>query len=155
MKKITCLLVLVCFLITLSTSAFARDDRYERHPHPGIWGPARSSVSVWQDGNEFRLKTTNFRFQHVFTGTIKTNGRFYNIDDRNLERGDFVRVDRDRNTISFRLTGRGVDEISFKAKGGNKVTFNLYKDGREMNPNEIFIGKKGSNPRDNKFTLRY
>lgn len=147
MKKFPCLMVLVCFLITLSTSAFAWDGRHHNSE--------RSSVSVWQDDNEFHLKTTNLRFQHVFTGTINTDGRFYDIEDLNLEHGDFVRVDRERNTIHFRLTGRGVDEISFKARRGEKVEFNLYKDGHQMDTDEIFIGKNGHHPRDNKFTLRY
>lgn len=154
MKRITCLLVLVCFLITLSPSAFAWNDRSEQRPHP-VWGTDLSRVSVWHDDNDFRLKTTTYRFKHVFTGTINTDGRFYDIEDRELEHGDYVRVDRDRNTIRFRLTGRGIDEISFKARGGDKVTFNLYKDGYEMNTEEIFIGKNGRHPRDNRFTLRY
>lgn len=154
MKKITCLFVLVCFLITLSTSAFAWDDRSHRRPHPGREIDL-SRISVWQDDNDFRLKTTTYRFNHVFTGTITTDGRFYNIENRELEHGDYVRVDRDRNTIRFRLTGRGVDEISFKARGGDKVTFNLHKDGHAMNTKEIFIGKNGRHPRDNRFTLRY
>ena len=71
-----------------------------------------------------------------------------------MENGDFVKVDRKRDTIRFRLTGRGVDEISFKVRNADFVKFDLYKDGDEMPRENIFIGKKGWHPRENRFTLR-
>jgi len=89
-----------------------------------------------------------------FPGVIQTDGRFYDIDDRDLENGDFVKVDRDRNTIRFHFTGRGIDVLDFKVRGGDTLTFDVNKDGRDMASNQIFIGKKGWHPKDNKFTLK-
>ncbi|AIF51291.1 hypothetical protein [Pelosinus sp. UFO1] len=150
MKKLSCLALLTCFLVTLSGTAFAWSDRSEGRPQQNPPG-----LSVWHNRNdEFHLKTTNFRNQHVFSGVIRTDGRFYDIDDRDLENGDFVKVDRDRNTIRFHFTGRGIDELDFKVRGGDTLTFDVNKDGHDMASNEIYIGKHGWHPRDNRFTLK-
>lgn len=150
MKKLSCLALLTCFLVTLSGTAFAWSDRSEGRPQQNP-----PSMSVWHDRNdEFHVKSTNFRKKHLFSGVIQTDGHFYDIDEKNLENGDFVKVDRDRNTIRFHLTGRGIDEFNFKVRGGDTLTFDLNKDGRDMARNEIFIGRYGWHPRDNRFTLR-
>jgi hypothetical protein len=150
MKKLSFFVVLTCFLVTLSGTAFAWSDRSEGRPQQNP-----PSLSIWHDRNdEFHVKSTNFRNQHVFSGVIRTDGRFYDIEERDLENGDFVRVDHDRNTISFRFTGRGTDEINFHIRGGDTLTFDLNRDGRDMRSSEIFIGQRGWHPRDNRFTLR-
>jgi len=150
MKKLSCLALLTCFLVTLSGTAFAWSDRSEGRPEQ-----RPPSLSVWHDRNdEFHVKSATFRRQHVFSGVIKTDGHFYDIDEKDLEYGDYVRVDHDRNTIRFHFTGRGIDEINFKVRGGDTLTFDLNKDGRDMERNEIFIGQNGWHPRDNRFTLR-
>jgi hypothetical protein len=150
MKKLSFLAMLTCFLVALSGTAFAWSDRTEGRPEQNP-----PSISVWHDRNdEFHVKSTNFRNQHIFSGVIQTDGRFYDIEERDLENGDFVRVDHDRNTIRFRFTGRGTDEINFNIRGGDTLTFDLNRDGRDMRSNEIFIGRHGWHPRDNRFTLR-
>ncbi len=150
MRKPACLVVLTCFLFTLSGTAFAWSDHSEGRPQQNP-----PSLSVWHDRNdEFYVKSANFRNLHVFSGVIQTNGRFYDIDEKNLENGDFITVDHDRNTIRFRFTGFGVDEFNFKVRGGNILKFDLSKDGRDMASNEIFIGQSSWHPRDNRFTLK-
>ena len=63
MKKLSCLALLTCFLVTLSGTAFAWSDRSEGRPQQTL-----PSLSVWHDRNdEFHVKTTNFRNQHVFS----------------------------------------------------------------------------------------
>lgn len=156
LKKLSILVLFTCFLVTVSGNAFAWTDRVEGRPEQSlkqmIYNP---SLSVWHDGkNEFHLKSTSMRGHHVFTGVIRTDGRFYDIEQRQLENGDFIKVDRQRDTIRFRLTGRGIDEISFNVKNGDYVKFDLYKDGEEMPRKDIFIGRNGWHPRDNRFTLR-
>ena len=150
MKKLSCLVVLTCFLVTLSGTAFAWSDRSEGRPQQNP-----PSLSIWHDrSDEFHVKSTNLRRQHVFSGVIQTDGRFYDVDDKDLENGDFIKVDRDRNTIRFRFTGHGTDEVNFRVRRGDNLTFNLNRDGRDMPSHEIFIGRQGWHPRDNKFTLR-
>lgn len=154
MKKLSCLVVLVCFLVTLSGTALAWSDRSEGRPHPSHPFGA-PSLSIWHDrADEFHVKSANLRGNHVFTGVIQTDGRFYDIDEKQMENGDYVKVDRDRNTLRFRLTGRGFDEFNFKVRRGDTLQFDLNKDGRDMPTREIFIGRDGWHPRDNRFTLR-
>lgn len=151
MKKLSCLVVLVCCLFTLSGTAFAWSDRSEGRPRE-VTSP---SLSVWHDRNdEFHVKSTNLRREHIFTGAIRTNGHFYDIDEKDLENGDSVKVDRDHNAIYFRFTGRGIDEINFKVRRGDTLTLDLNKDDLDMPSNEIFIGRNGWHPRDNKFSLK-
>lgn len=156
MKKLSILVLFTCFLVTVSGNAFAWSDRAEGRPEQSLRQMMHiPSLSVWHnDKNEFHLKSTSLRSQHVFTGLIRTDGRFYDIEEKDMENGDFVKVDRKRDTIRFRLTGRGVDEISFKVRNADFVKFDLYKDGDEMPRENIFIGKKGWHPRENRFTLR-
>lgn len=157
MKRLSTLILVTCFFVTVSGTAFAWSDRSEGRPEQTLSQMMHiPSLSVWHnDKNEFHLKSSNLRGQHVFTGVIRTDGRFHDIEQRDLENGDFVRVDRQRDTIRFRLTGRGIDEISFIVRGGGDVVkFDLYKDGEEMPRENIFIGKEGWHPRDNRFTLR-
>lgn len=139
MTKLSFLAGLTCFLVTLSGTAFAWSNRSEGRPQQNP-----SSLSIWHDRNdEFHVRSTNSGRQHVFTGVIQTDGRFHDIDEKNLENGDFVKVDRDRNIISFRFTGRGIDEINFKVKKGDTLTFDLNRNGRDIPIKEIFIGNDG------------
>ncbi len=155
MKKLI-LCLLTCFMVTLSGTAFAWSDRSEGRPDQTLGQLMNTaSLSIWHDRNDqFHLKSTNLRGRHVFTGVIQTDGRFYNIKEKELENGDFVKIDRDHNTIRFRFTGRGIDEINFNIRKGKIVKFDLYRDGREMPNKDIFIGKKGWHPQDNKFKLK-
>ncbi|HWR08431.1 hypothetical protein [Sporomusa sp.] len=155
MKKLPILMAITVTLVMLSGSAFAWSDRAEGRPSQTLGQFFNTaSLSVWHDHNdEIHLKSTNLRGQHVFTGVIQTDGRFYNIREKELENGDFIKVDRDNKTIRFRFTGRGFDGIDFKVKGGETVDFDLFKDGKEMSRKEIYIGKKGWHPWHNNFYL--
>lgn len=153
MKKISCFIVLACFLLTLSGTAFAWSDRSEGAPPLHPFAPP--SLSVWHDRNDtFHVKAADLKGRHVFSGVIQTDGRFFDVNEKQLENGDFVRVDRDRNAIRFRFTGRGFDEISFKVRRGDTLKFNLLKDGYGMSAKEIFIGRSGWHPKDNRFILK-
>lgn len=156
MKKISYLVVITCFLVTLSGTAFAWSDRSEGRPDQTLRQMMYiPSLSIWHNRhNEFHVKSTNLRSQHVFSGVIHTDGRFYDIEEKELENGDYVKVDWRHKTIRFRFTGRGIDEMSFRVKDGNELKFKVYKDGQEMPRKSIFIGQDGWHPRDNEFYLK-
>jgi hypothetical protein len=156
LKKLSCLVVTTCFLVTLSGNVFAWNDRSEGRPEQTLGQMMRiPSISVWHGRNdEFHVKSTNMGNQHVFTGVIHTDGRFYDVEQKELENGDHVRINRHHNTIQFRFTGRGIDEVNFHVKNGDVVNLELFKDGQEMPRKDIFIGERGLHPKDNKFTLR-
>ncbi len=153
MRKLMLVMATTFTLVMVSGTALAWSDRAEGRPYqPMLQAFGTPTLSVWHDRNdEFHVKSTNFRDKHIFTGVIQTDGRFYGIDEKEFENGDFVKVDRDRNTIRFRLTGRGIDEFSFKIRNGETVDFDLYKDGEKMPRNQILIGKKGWHPWHNNF----
>ena len=154
MKKLTSFLILACFLVSLSGTALAWNDNSEGRPNLGR-GVGVPSISIWHDHRDvFHVKSTSLRGQHVFSGVIQTDGRFYDIDEKQMENGDYVKVDRDRNVIRFRLTGRGFDEFNFKIRNGKTLRFEVNRDGRDMPTQHIYIGKNGWHPRNNKFTLK-
>ncbi|WP_425060150.1 hypothetical protein SCACP_08120 [Sporomusa carbonis] len=156
MKKLSFLMVTTFVLVMLSGNALAWSDRSEGQPYQTPLGVMMRApgLFIWHDHNdELHIRSTNLGHQHVFSGIIQTDGRFYNIEQKQLENGDYVKVDRDHKTIRFRFTGRGLDGIDFKVRGGETVDFDLYKDGKEMPRNEIFIGKKGWHPWHNNFYL--
>ena len=154
MRKLSCLIVLACFLVTFSGTALAWNNSSEGRPYQDrAFGVP--TLSIWHDRNdEFHVRSTSLRGRHIITGTIHTNGRFYDVDEKNMEGGDYIRLDRARNSISFRFTDRGFDEFNFKVRNGNILKFDVNRDGRDMPGNHIFIGKNGWHPRDNTFTLR-
>ncbi|MCM0758819.1 hypothetical protein M7775_09605 [Sporomusa sphaeroides DSM 2875] len=153
MRKIACLVVLTCFLVTLSGTAFAWSDRSAGRPYQSFLAPP--SLAIWHERNdEFHVKSANLRGQHVFSGEIRTDGRFYDINEKSMGNGDFIKLDRNRKSIRFRLTGRGFDEFSFKVRKGDTLKFDLKRDGRDLPNQQILIGKKGWHPRDNRFTLK-
>lgn len=175
MKKLSFLMTITFVLVMLSGSALAWSDRSEGRPdqfnstkrfshlsedHPFFrFGQlnGRPGIYVWHDRNdELHIRSINNNSkgsQHVYSGVIRTDGRFYNVEDKQLENGDYIKVGSNKNTIRFRFTGRGIDGIDFKIKGGDTVDFDLYKDGKEMPPKEICIGKNSWHPWHNNFYL--
>ncbi|WP_371360991.1 hypothetical protein [Sporomusa malonica] len=177
MKKLTFLMAITFVLVTLSGTALAWSDRSEGHPdqynstqkwnhfsdlsedHPFFRFArlnGKPGLYVWSDRNDEQLhiravNKNSWGNQHVYSGVIQTDGKFYNIEEKQLENGDYVKLDRERNTIRFRFTGRGMDGIDFKVRGGDTVDFDLYKDGKEMPTKEICIGKKSWHPWHNNF----
>ncbi|WP_371372904.1 hypothetical protein [Sporomusa aerivorans] len=154
MKKLRLLIATTFILVMLTGNAFAWSERSEGRP-PYLPGVAYSQgVVVWHDNNnEFHL-TAASRGRHVISGVIKTDGRFHSVEERYLENGDYLKVDRNKKTIRFRFASdRGLDGIDFKVRGGESVKFSLYKDGADMPQKQIFIGKKGWHPADNTFKI--
>lgn len=155
MKRLTCLLATVCVFVMMSGTAFAWSERAEGRPQ--LIGMAKFSpgVFVWHDrGDALHFRASNSGRQHVYSGIIQTDGRFFAVEEQQLENGDYISIDRDRNTIKFRFTtGRGFDGLDFKVRGGETVNFDLYKDGKEMPLQEIFVGKRGWHPWHNNFYL--
>ncbi len=154
MRRVTCMIAIVFVFVMMSGNAFAWSERTEGQPHQISLGVKQTGVFVWHDRDELRIRAVNSERQHVYSGIIKTDGRFFGVKEKQLENGDYVSIDRDRNTIRFSFTsGQGFDGIDFKVFGGETVKFDLYKDGREMPRKEIFLGKQGWHPRHNNFYL--
>jgi len=182
MKKNWLILGLVgLFLIALTGNAFAWSPKMDgKSDDFRPWGDKGYYISYDNDG--FHLWTTTRGAEHVFTGVIKTDGRFVQVRGHSLEGDDRLNqnnkhrnwfqsddqrffggsryklkgreVDYGDQKISFRLeTARGSDGISFRVRDGNQVTFELYMDGSRIDPNDINIGDDSWHPNRSKFTL--
>lgn len=156
MRRVTCMIAAVFILVMMAGNAFAWSERAEgRAPQQTPLGMKQTGVFVWHDrGQELHIRAVNSGRQHVYSGIIQTDGRFFAVKEKQLENGDYVSIDRDSKTIRFRFsTAGGVDGIDFKVLGGETVDFDLYKDGKEMPRKEIFLGKRGWHPWHNNFYL--
>ncbi|WP_156478704.1 hypothetical protein [Anaerosporomusa subterranea] len=172
MRKITAFLVLAFTLVAFSTSAFAWGPKIDERPDSFRQGRSQGYF-IWRDQNGFHLWTSTTNGQrHVFTGTITTDGDRFEVKAVDLEnsaktpfarmynhnrpnRQDSIKIDHDRDTIKFRFnnSGRDVDGITFRTIGGSKVKFDLYMDGKRIDPSEIFIGEEGWHPGRSVFTM--
>jgi hypothetical protein len=110
---------------------------------------------VWHDSEGFHLRAMTAGGTHVFKGTIHTNGHFRKVTDRFFRGSDYYHF-TDRNTIDFQLTtsGRTVG-IDFGMADGNYTSFELYMDGHKISPMDIYVGKNGWHPGENKFSLHW
>ncbi|MGI6093256.1 MAG: hypothetical protein GX348_04715 [Veillonellaceae bacterium] len=152
MKK---MILLSAAILQLTTaSAFAWHLPADGSPDKFRPGSTRG-YAIWQDKDGVHLVVTTKGKAQTFTGTIKTDGKINSVDGDYLERGDKVKLSKDKEKLNFKLTTAGAtDKIDFKVKNGHRLTFDLYVDGRPINANEIYIGNDGIHPSDNTFTLR-
>jgi hypothetical protein len=153
MNKLKFLIAATFIFVMLAGNAFAWNERSEGRPSlPAL--AQTQAVLIWHDNNDKLHLTATSRGNHSISGVIKTDGRFYDIQEKQLENGDYLKINRDRNTIQFRFsTGRSFDGVDFKVRGGHSVTFDLFRDGAAMPKKEIYIGKKGWHPLRNSFKL--
>jgi hypothetical protein len=154
MKKFSAFLVFAFTMVVLTGSAFAWPGYLEGKPDT-IY--RENGYFIWHDNSGLHLRTADkgrYDGRHVFTGVIRTDGKFINIDDRQTERGDHIWVSRDRDTINFRLSSdRGLEGLDFRIRGGEHVSFELYMDGKRIDRKDIFLGNNGRHPKSSKFSL--
>lgn len=153
MKRLSMFMVAVFTLVALTGSAFAWPGNLEGRPDKMRIGGAQGYF-IWHDKQGMHLHTTTKGREHVYTGVIRTNGKFVDVNEFRTEAGDNVRVSRDRDTIWFKFsTTAGLDGLNFRVRGGEQVDFDLYVDGHQINRQQIFLGDDGHHPRDNSFVI--
>ncbi len=153
MKKLTAMLLVAIFLVFSSGYALAWSPQLQGRPDQFRPGNSRG-VFVWRDDNGLHLRTTTHGQMHVFSGVVRTNGRFVDVSGVHKERNDFSQLSADRDTITFRFKTAGeVDGLDFRLGGGDQVEFDLFVDGHRIDTREIYIGRRGWHPRGSDFTL--
>jgi len=152
-KRFSIIMILVIAVLSLSSSVFAWSPYLEGRPDAFRPGDSRGYF-IWQDEDGLHLKTTTRGREHVFSGVIRTDGRFVDVEKNRLENGDFYRVSNDRDTITFRFTTTGgSDGIDFRIRNGERINFDLFVDGHNVKPHEIYLGNRGWHPKHNDFTI--
>lgn len=153
MKRIILAMLMLLVWITLAGSALAAAPELNGVPQEYRPGNSRGYF-IWQDRDGIHVRTTTAGRGHVFSGVIRTDGQFYNVRGVRQEAGDFSRVNRDRDDITFRFrTTDGVDGVDFRIKEGKRLAFDLFIDGHRIDPREIYVGRRGWHPEHSIFTV--
>jgi hypothetical protein len=109
---------------------------------------------IWHDisGMHLRVATVNGE-NHVFTGTIETNGRIENIMVKSLDDRDYSRLIH-HDTLVFQLTTAGESfGIDFNLLDSLVIKFELFMDGHKIDPHKIYFGNDGWHPNDATFSI--
>ncbi|HBS60667.1 MAG: hypothetical protein AAGU23_03685 [Bacillota bacterium] len=140
-------------LVSISSVGFAWPQYLEGRPYsldPG----GKYAYFIWHNDDGFHLRTTISLWRHHFSGMIKTDGKFRDIEDDRMEDRDSIRVSASKHTLEFNFfTSRDLDGIDFEVADANWVRFDLYMDGRPISSERIYLGRHGHNPPDNTFKI--
>jgi hypothetical protein len=149
-------LIFTLLMLCFTSYAFASDSP-KMDGKPDAFNPGHSNgYFIWQDGKGLHLRTTTPGVEHVFSGTISTDGTFENVFGKSRGADDSFHVNGDHDKITFKFTSTGgSDGIDLHVSDGSYVGFKLSMDEEDVDPANIFIGHDGWHPGSYKFTLRH
>ncbi len=106
----------------------------------------KKGLCFWNDKDGFHVRWNTDSAPTLFTGRIDTDKPVKEMK-RVFEQGSgWVKLSGDR-IILFSSTTRGtMDGFDLKIPGGNRLRFEISIDGKQPEPEMIFMGKKGVNP---------
>lgn len=112
---------------------------------------------IWGDDSGVHLRVAAAGENHVFTGTISSDGKIEDLTEKSFnDADDFSHVKEQNHTINFQFSTSGeavgVDFYVYQAKA---MDFDFYLDGAIITSDQIFVGHEGWHPASNKFTLYY
>lgn len=112
-----------------------------------IWcGPSESGAT----DKELHLRTTDKNGVYVYSGTLRTDGTFKDVEKVRDEPDDHVAVTDNGHEITFSfVTYAGIDGFNFNVAGGTKVRYALDQSGKLISTSNIFLGKEGVHPKHN------
>jgi hypothetical protein len=156
MKRGMSFIIVLLTMLCLTGYAFASDSS-RLNGKPDAFDPGHSNgYFIWQDGKGLHLRATTAGPEHVFSGTISTDGTFEDVFGKSQGADDGFHVNGDRDKITFKFTTSGrEDGIDLHVSAGSYVGFKLSMDGEDIDPASIFIGSDGWHPGSYKFTLRH
>lgn len=181
-KKLLVITLVGLFLMSLTGSAFAWSGSASVEGQPDQFQMSRANgYYIWQDEHGFHVWTTTRGEEHVFSGAIRTDGKFVNVRGHRLEQGDSLKVDSDvqgrpwflssdnnrkhlffggrevnyeNDKIHFRFdTNGGSDGVNFHIEDASYLEFDLFIDGHPIPRREIHISDDGWHPQSHKFRL--
>ena len=154
-RTATALATAVALTLLSVAAAFAWPGRIQGRP-ASFEGGGASGVYLWHsDDDGLHLRTTDpENVDHLFTGTITTDGTFHDLDRVLLEKDDQASISADGHVLTFSFnTYAGIDGIDYYIQGGTEQTVSLQLDGRRLSPVRIFLGEDSVHPEHDPFTV--
>lgn len=116
-----------------------------------IWcGPSETGAT----DRELHLRTTDAKGVFVYSGIVRTDGTFRDVEKVRDEQDDHVDVLDNGHEIKFSfVTYAGIDGFNFNVDGGTKVHYLLDQSGQRISTSSIYLGKDGTHPKHNPLTI--
>jgi len=158
MKRNSWKIVLFVFLVAGAAAAASPWflDPLRWFGKPSGWGAGENaSYALWRDDAGWHLRATTKIRSRTFSGVIKIKGGdLTSVKPTGLEKQDRMILTPGRDTINFSFkVRRGVDGFDWRWNG-DIARFNLYLDGKRIDPSKVFIGRRGVHPASNPFSFR-
>ena len=149
---VTSILLTAAFLI--SSVAYAMPKAaFQGKPTSFKKGSVRGAA-VWHDNNGQHIRFTTKGKLHRFHGKICASGKIKKMNTFRIENSDSIKLGSKGKCIYFNFkTKDHIDGFDFRAPTGQKIFYTIKIDGRKLSRKHIWLGKQGSHPRDNTFTL--
>lgn len=152
-KRIVFILLTTLTLLAAGMSVSLAAPFYEGRPSQFDPGDS-SGYFIWHDQRGWHLISTAEGRERRFSGTIRTDGDIHQVRSIRLERGDRMRPNYQRDIISFDFrSGEREDGIVFEVSGERYVQFELFIDGRRVNPQYVFVGRHNWRPSQSPFRI--
>jgi hypothetical protein len=135
-----------------------RDDRWPgwtSHRPENVDPATLDGVYMWHNGTGWHVRATHRSLaRKSFSGRIVTTGRFFHVSAVRLEGRDWLRVSKDRHTITFRFANYGaIDGLNFRTYCAPFIEFTFVGNGDVMPADAIKIGAGGVQPDSNPFRI--
>jgi hypothetical protein len=156
MKRWLTVILIVTATLGCASMAFAAwPTNFEGKPRL-LLQEQDAAYFLWHDADGVHIRAITDGDQHVFNGSIATNGKLENIMTKTAAERDYARLSNSGGRLNFRLTAAANPAgIDLFVVGGSKVKFSLEIDGRKISPSQIFVGAEGWSPGDSIFTISY
>ena len=147
------ILVTMFFVLAMVSPAMAARDyqgKPSKHEAENTMG-----YYIWQEGTRWNVRTVNAGTQHLFTGTVETDGTFSDVTVLQSEKVERVAMSVRNDKLEFHINSAAkTDGFSFTASSGQNVTFTLYADGMPVDPSNIYFGSGNRHPNSSSFSVR-
>ena len=108
---------------------------------------------VWHDEGGLHLRTTNSAGVFEYSGTLRTNGTFSDLQLLKAEPDDSVTLQDGGKKVTFRFkTAQGIDGFDIQASDATRMI--LKRNGQRLGVANIFLGLKSVHPVRNPFLIR-
>ena len=109
---------------------------------------------LWHNDDGFHLRTTDSAGVFEYSGVLRTNGTFTNLKLVKAEADDRADLLDGGKVIQFRFkTAEGIDGLDVQVVGASRIHVLLDRNGKHVDPANIFLGENGVHPDNNPFWL--